>query len=125
MKREIKFRGWRIRTKDIGKIDNINFRERFIHFSDNSFGYEWDNVILMQFIGRKDKNGKEIFEGDIVINCNEIFEIVFTNGAFCLSNHKSPTIAYRHSPIGNYHGDNFEVIGNIYENPELLEEKNE
>jgi len=81
------------------------------------------NGELMQFTGLKDKNGKEIYEGDIVICIHGTYEIVFTNGSFCLSNSKSPTIGFLESPIGNYSGENFKVIGNIYENPELLEGK--
>lgn len=84
---------------------------------------------LMQFTGLKDKNGKEIYEGDIytqgrIVTCI----VIFREGAFC--GHwinKSPETA---TPI-NWSGDdselmvdNFcnqiEVIGNIYENPELL-----
>ncbi|MGV9027470.1 YopX family protein [Lactococcus lactis] len=86
-----------------------------------------DKFIIMQSTGLKDKNGVEIYEGD-VINCrnsfrnpmtgsgslsiNRDFKIIFENGEF-----KAKGFDIRLKNILSYS----EVIGNIYENPELLE----
>ena len=106
MKKEIKFRVW---DRDLRKMAYDNFT---ISPSANSF--------LMQYTGLKDKNGKEIYEGDwcraeyrtregiITVQGN----IVFDEFMWCVDC-KNDIFS-----INRLH--NFEVIGNIYENPELL-----
>ena len=101
--------------------DSINYR--FDHFCTGAD----EDVEFMQSTGLKDKNGVEIYEGD-VINCsnsfrnpmtgsgslsiNRDFKIIFENGEF-----KAKGFDIRLKNILSYS----EVIGNIYENPELLE----
>jgi hypothetical protein len=75
---------------------------------------EVKNFELMQYTGLKDKNGKEIYEGDID-GSDEPMYVVFENGSFGLK--------YKDMP--NYFDtcidwNRVEIIGNIYENPELL-----
>lgn len=78
----------------------------------------WDDV--MQFTGLKDKNGKEIYEGDIlkgdwaITDDIEVGAVEFYGGAF------------RFKPAGlpiefGYYRKECEVIGNIYENPDLID----
>lgn len=82
-----------------------------------------DHLVIMQSTGLHDKNGKEIFEGDIVKMAKDVYsdptyyEIVrHRGGAYRLeSNQHGCELWLRHT--------NCEVIGNIYENPELLEEE--
>ena len=82
-----------------------------------------DEIVLMQSTGLKDKNGKEIFEGDIVKMAKDVYSdptyyevIRHRGGAYRLeSNQHGCELWLRHT--------NCEVIGNIYENPELLEEE--
>ena len=77
---------------------------------------------LMQFTGLKDKDEKEIYEGDIYKvkygQGEAIFRVKYNHGAFCLVNKK---VKQSDRYLGNkIHKDNGEVIGNVYENPELL-----
>lgn len=88
---------------------------------------EKSELILMQSTGLKDKNGKEIFEGDIVRQVrtqptteNETITGVVTmiEGAWLIMNDNEQLASYLWSET-----DGNEIIGNIYENPELLEDK--
>lgn len=75
------------------------------------------NFELMQSTGLKDKNGTEIYEGDIVENIyKEIGFIKNCNDALCFSRKERN---FYLSGIGA--GRPFKILGNIYENPELLE----
>ena len=73
---------------------------------------------LMQFTGLLDKNGKEIYEGDIILSfefCSEKFTVEFfmpyAGFRLCNKNNAYPM---------NYDQSNYKIIGNIYENPELI-----
>ncbi len=126
--REIKFRGWNKKTKvmiDPHKLtplalnsDCKDLKGLFLPFHED--------VELMQFTGLHDKNGKEIWEGDIVqkdcgMNRLANGKVVFEHGAFCIQWIGYPTegLAF----FEEQHPEWFEVIGDIYSNPELLGEK--
>ena len=126
--REIKFRGLTVGLKweygymcipEYGKYAGMSF----ILNKAGHLAYDVRPETLGQFTGLLDKQGKEIYEGDIVIG-------------FCTSNH--PAIIEWDAPNGGYNireqdgeyqdidsNTRMEVIGNIYENPELLWKKNE
>ena len=75
---------------------------------------------VMQFTGLKDRDGKDIYEGDIVQAKNDVFEIVYSNNDFCHVFWSNSQKNYMTLPFLKGIKD-FEVIGNIYENPKLLE----
>ena len=80
--------------------------------------------VLMQCTGLKDKNGKLIYEGDLVKNWdNLIYQIFWQEDAACylVESIRSKNKLGIYSLIS--YQNNLEVIGNIYENPELLEVK--
>jgi len=79
---------------------------------------EWsfETKILMQYTGLKDKTGREIYEGDIILDFRGDENVVFWNdGGFCVRNYHAEGI-----DIGNWSVEKSEVIGNIYETPHLL-----
>ncbi|CRH17730.1 YopX family protein [Carnobacterium maltaromaticum] len=127
--REIKFRAWNIESKVM--LDHDFITETIIQdgeivrdFSDVLNGK--DTFILMQYTGLKDKNGVEIYEGDVLeIVCNfpfrkeTILDVVeFDESLFMYS--CSDWALYE---LNNNEGKQyFKIIGNIHDNPELLEE---
>lgn len=82
-------------------------------YMNNNFG-----DIIMQYTGLHDKNGKKIYEGDIVKSDNECFFVVFEDGAFRIKSNKN---TFYGTPLRQCIAKNMEAVGNIYENPELLE----
>ena len=105
--REIKFRCWDKKVKFMQEITMLilpNVTEK-------------DGVIAMQYTGLHDKNGKEIYEGDIVKDPNDVIEKVEWDNENVRFNANTPAVLNRRMM------DTFEIIGNIYSNPELLTEK--
>jgi len=125
--REIKFRAWIKKSKDMMYGWNIS-SNRFGEFDVGWFGnlgelpddnectwdqYLYTEVILMQYTGLKDKNGKEIYEGDIIQWWNDAGppqEVKATRGGwYPFIEDMTTGKSYR-----------YKIIGNIYENPEAL-----
>src|SRR5690554_7826557 len=74
---------------------------------------------VMQFTGLYDKHHKPIYEGDIVSYFGLKYEVLFKNGAF---GWMEDGAFYSFNEMDRSEVNKFEIIGNIYENPELLEE---
>ena len=112
--REIKFR---VYTKDTW-MDGTNGTDMLYDYQDTtyveSFGFK--DIPLMQFTGLKDKYGKFIYENDICKTEDGICKIVFQDGGFVYLITENETFC----PAYNWHIEELEVIGNIYENPEIL-----
>lgn len=118
--REIKFRAWDKKEKKMQYLKNIGICYEYscLTFQGDSYSgiCEWptgddseiENQEIMQYTGLNDKNGKESYDGDILkwfySNYAEpcIAEVTFSNGRFDIPS------------------EEFEIIGNIYQNPELL-----
>ena len=126
--REIKFRAWLKELNEIREVEYINFWKKMISFP-NKFCKEYylnadfDEIDLMRYTGLKDKNEKEIYEGDIIkLRANHGIGVVKYYdewGAFVVEYIKSKPLAV----LGmNYYKENIEILGNIYENSELLGE---
>jgi len=108
MKREIKFRAW---DKEKGML---NYRGIFN--TPNFF----DNSNLMQYTGLKDKNGRDVYEGDILELNNLLFgKVEFKFGCYRVYIKDAQVFILGIDIAQN----NIEIIGNIYENPKLLTNK--
>lgn len=123
--REIKFRAWHKEKKIIGKVLGIDILHKEIYFSNeniNCYEYtEFKDIELMQYTGLKDKNNKEIYEGDIVIHHSKMHKIIFNTeeARFVLRDDEFEL----EIPFTNNNNKRMEIVGNIYKNPELLGEQ--
>jgi uncharacterized phage protein (TIGR01671 family) len=111
--KEIKFRAWNTREKNI----KYSIMEDFSEITDDI-----DNV-LMQYTGLKDKNGKDIYEGDILLNTKYgKAEVVFQYGCFGIDIYSPYKFGNGFNSFATITADyeNSEVIGNVYENPNLI-----
>lgn len=135
MNREIKFRVWHKYFKYCSFIFQINFENKVVDLSgkyEPIYDVPFNDIIFMQYTGLKDMNGVEIYEGDIVNiksnfkNKEHIGYIDFNNGKFFLTN---LYMTHLDNPNDFYEflisAKEAKVIGNIYENPELLEGNNQ
>lgn len=108
--REIKFRCFDLQNKKFVGGDILR---------DYVLGEMIDDISceVSQFTGLKDKNGKEIYEGDVILvfEWNRKYKVVFERGMFKASG--STTFSLATATNGEL---SCQVIGNIYENPELL-----
>lgn len=142
--RENKFRFWDSKNKVMypaetpefvvtsdGEVGRLIFDETdtkdYIEFEGT---YYSKHIIPLQYTGLCDKNGTEIYEGDILLQRWDSFDrlriVGFKNGSFVATNH--PMERQRFNTFSLYETEehsstleHWEVIGNIYENPELLE----
>ena len=117
--REIKFRAWDKDNKEmLYELDNKGYHEDLMKPFDNLDTKSYYEI--MQFTGLFDKNGKEIYEGDIIEYKNVLF-VVEWEKEFC--QFKLSFIEKEGFLDLGYKTRELKIIGNIYENPELVEDK--
>lgn len=137
-KRMLSFEHLKEATKGMVDVANAEIQKRNINFNKLApYGLflplEDDDLIFMQYTGLKDKNGTKIFEGDIVKNSNgQLYTIRYICGGFDCEPIKEFYKAFKitWNTLGEIQNaswceSNCEVIGNIYDNPELLEKKDD
>lgn len=138
--RELRFRAWdnvKEQMYFVGEEDDISFEL----LSDGSFvGYDHkedrdspfqklEHLQYMQYTGVSDKNGVLIFEGDLLkqrYSNKNVYEVVWRKNGFelkCDFTRKYEGNSWRESSFLPIHIDSYEVIGNIYEHPHLLEQE--
>jgi len=124
MNREIKFRAWDKKENEMLN-DFSTFTDDFTDIFNETIEYKKESLELMQYTWLKDKNWKEIYEGDIIATSNDwkdhadvweqeiMWEVEFTYDWY--------TQLGQHDYLDSmYNKDYLEVIWNIYENPELI-----
>jgi uncharacterized phage protein (TIGR01671 family) len=162
--RDIRFRAWDKKEKAMSYSDEVEFSaspdcDFQLTQLDGFFGWltpdEDNRYVLMQFTGLEDKNGKEIYEGDIISFSSQfgksIWEVFWFSGTFDINGSEYSGIAtgfwvraikpHKYGRVGNIEGlaekyqftnyggnggvetKDCKVIGNIYENPELLKKE--
>ncbi len=122
----IPIRAWNKATKVMHEADDIvslNFEKKQICVKTLFFGqlsyYDFDDIILMQSTGLKDKNGNEIFEGDILGSKDGILDSVVEFRSD-LGMWTTSLIRYNNFERLCNVASERKIIGNIYKNPELL-----
>ena len=127
--REIKFRAWVKEKKAIFEVISIDYVTKKVTYLLERVGHllsirdaKFNDVELMQYTGLKDKNNKEIYEGDILFESfgERYYKVVFENGGF-RAEFKGDFDEHSFDLI-DVVAQGCEIVGNIYENPELMEE---
>ena len=129
-----KFRAWDKKYKKMMKVNQIDFEKKTVwleadngdHENRHTLTREFKDVILMQSTGLKDKNGVEIFEGDIVQYRDGEYSYLGIVKRDCYQffiDGIEPDDNYDFIDVSNtFDGtSSLEILGNIHENPELLE----
>ena len=112
-------------------------KEIIIEYNGSTALVEWENCVILQSTGLKDKNGKLIYEGDLLKPFEEEDErvevvwneekarfglmIQWTDYCYWNGLYEETKTGRDYYELDDYYTEGFEVIGNVYENPELLE----
>lgn len=116
-----KFRAWLKKEQKMdNEIDHISWLEDELYCIGDGITYMVlaEDLVLMQSTGLKDKNGKEIFEGDVVSIDTDEFDLLFVKYESCIYWLMDDEECVEH--LSDYY-KYVSIVGNIYENPELLE----
>ena len=136
--REMKFRAWNKINKTMNVVSSLEFvshQDGRLHFIDAGWKSNPEDFDLMQYAGIEDKNGKEIYEGDVLEDDeHNLYKVVFSvyhgfvgmhkytvTSSWTLDKNGEEVYSTEEEPIRLAElYFKTEVIGNIYENPELL-----
>lgn len=117
-----RFRAWLKKDKEMIDVEEIHFNNGNLDFIGDAITWMCKNndFVLMQSTGLTDKNGKEIFEGDILGTKDGLLNGVVKYSS-SLGMWINTLIRYSNFERLCSIANSREVIGNVYENPELLE----
>ena len=126
MDREIKFRVWDVENKEMLEVQELDFEPTFyggriaIRPDQYSDYFDPEDMILMQYTGLHDKNGKEIYEGDIVRITGskeiDIGKVIYEYNGFTVDVMNMDRFYGRVHLLEKF----TEVIGNVFENGDIL-----
>lgn len=123
--RQIKFRAWHIGQEKMFCVESLHLEDEYYVLNDgdiysDAFCVKTGDIELMQFTGLKDRNGVEVYEGDVVKYLTHTAHVFWSPQDF--------GFVHYNEVIGGYAGlsffkgyKDFEVVGNIHQHPELLE----
>ena len=141
MNREIKFRMWNKKSKKVFDVESISFKDRSLNMWNSGMyslsTFSFDDVILMQYTGLHDENGKEIYEGDVIEFSYDVFIgnfdtkvgrgiIEFIDGAFYIKPFEIEGKKIKDTDTEEWfllytvNTDTLKVLGNVHENLEFL-----
>ena len=122
-----RFRAWDKELQTMLDVSLIDFKKRVLvgehwKFGETNF-MSFDDIKRMQSTGLLDKNGKEIFEGDILKSNKYITSVFYERGAYRVKLRRTPNTTVTMDLMVFIEKYKTRIVGNIYENPELLEVK--
>lgn len=135
--REAKLKAWVKERKIMADVLIINYKESTVQLpieTDVTDDYWWDETVwsfeeieLLQYTGLTDKNGKEIYEGDVVkyldVEFSFIAEVAWSDWMWYLEG-INPKESFMFDDVTDNETADVEIIGNIFQHPHLLEGTN-